>query len=205
MDNYELARLINNLIRLGTVAEVRYSPASVRVKTGELTTNWVPVMTARAGDVRTWCPPSVGEQVLLLSPGGDLTAAVALTGVYSDSHSEPGSNGDTHITHYPDGAVVQYNHASGEMSVKGIQKLVIEASNEVDVTAGSKTKINSPVVEINGMLSLTGGSATMTVGEMHIKGTVKQTNGQLSSNGVVLDSHIHSGVQSGGGTTGGPQ
>lgn len=176
MDTYELARLINNLIRLGTVAEVRYSPASVRVKTGELTTNWVPFMTTRAGDVRTWCPPSVGEQVLLLSPGGDLTAAVALTGVYSDSHSEPGSNGDTHITHYPDGAVVQYNHSSGEMSITGIKTLVIDASSSI--------KITSPKTEIEGV--------------------VEQNSGPLSSNGVVLHTHVHSGVTPGASNTGGP-
>lgn len=48
-------------------------------------------------------------------------------------------------------------------------------------------------------MSGTGGGAGTT-----ITGPIQQSGGTLSSNGVVLDTHVHSGVQPGGGNTGGP-
>ena len=38
-----------------------------------------------------------------------------------------------------------------------------------------------------------------------ISGTIVQTGGTLSSNGIVLATHTHPGVQAGGSNTGGPQ
>lgn len=45
-----------------------------------------------------------------------------------------------------------------------------------------------------------GGGATVTV-----TGTFTHTGGSLTSNGITLHTHTHSGVQPGGGNTGGPQ
>ncbi|MCX2525489.1 hypothetical protein [Larsenimonas rhizosphaerae] len=42
MHPVELARLLQNLIRLGTVAEVDHADVCVRVQCGELLTDWVP-------------------------------------------------------------------------------------------------------------------------------------------------------------------
>lgn len=62
MNLVELLRLVHNLIRLGTIAEVDHSHAQVRVQSGELLTNWLPWLEARAGTTRTWSAPTVGEQ-----------------------------------------------------------------------------------------------------------------------------------------------
>ena len=61
----ELQRLIDNLIRIGTVTAVR--SGECRVKTGDIITNWRPYATARAGKNRTRHRLSIGEQVLMLS------------------------------------------------------------------------------------------------------------------------------------------
>ncbi|MCW8199298.1 phage baseplate assembly protein V [Verminephrobacter aporrectodeae subsp. tuberculatae] len=84
---YELNRRIENILRAGTVAEVRHGkPARCRVKTGGLLSNWVPFVAGRSGGTaRMWWPPKVGEQCLLLSPGGDMLRAVAIPGIYSDA------------------------------------------------------------------------------------------------------------------------
>ncbi|WMR36092.1 phage baseplate assembly protein V, partial [Metapseudomonas otitidis] len=37
-----LARLLENLIRLGTIAEVDHAAARVRVQSGQLLTGWLP-------------------------------------------------------------------------------------------------------------------------------------------------------------------
>lgn len=65
MDTNELQRLILNLVRKGTIAEVDHASAKCRVATGDLTTNWISWMALAAGQTRDWNPPTVGEQVLL--------------------------------------------------------------------------------------------------------------------------------------------
>lgn len=71
----EIMRLITNLIRTGVVTEVDRENWLCRVKTGELETNWISWLTLRAGNARTWWRPSEGEQVVLLSLGGNLETA----------------------------------------------------------------------------------------------------------------------------------
>ncbi|EFO1326636.1 phage baseplate assembly protein V [Escherichia coli] len=68
----EIMRLITNLIRTGVVTEVDRENWLCRVKTGDLETNWISWLTLRAGNARTWWRPSEGEQVVLLSLGGNL-------------------------------------------------------------------------------------------------------------------------------------
>ncbi|ENM1106132.1 phage baseplate assembly protein V, partial [Pseudomonas aeruginosa] len=65
-----LARLLENLIRLGIVAAVDHATQRVRVQTGNLLTGWLPWLSPRAGADREWNAPSLDEQVLLLSPSG---------------------------------------------------------------------------------------------------------------------------------------
>lgn len=88
---YEANRRIENLLRLCTVADVRTEhPARCRVQSGQLLTDWLPWLTLRAGGgAATWWAPAVGEQCLLLSPGGDLRRGVVLPGLYSDQRRPP--------------------------------------------------------------------------------------------------------------------
>ena len=73
----EIMRLITNLIRTGVVTEVDRTNWLCRVKTGDLETNWINWLTLRAGNARTWWKPSEGEQVVLLSLGGNCSINAA--------------------------------------------------------------------------------------------------------------------------------
>ncbi len=84
----EIMRLITNLIRTGVVTEVDRENWLCRVKTGELETNWISWLTLRAGNARTWWRPSEGEQVVLLSLGGNLETAFALPPVAAVMESD---------------------------------------------------------------------------------------------------------------------
>lgn len=85
----EIMRLITNLIRTGTVTEEDRVNWLCRVKTGDLETNWINWLTCRAGKSRTWWKPSVGEQVVLFSLGGNLETAFALPAVSQISFRHP--------------------------------------------------------------------------------------------------------------------
>ncbi|WP_210526461.1 phage baseplate assembly protein V [Pantoea ananatis] len=185
----EIMRLITNLIRTGTVSEVDPVNWLCRVKTGELETNWINWLTLRAGNTRTWWQPTAGEQVILLSMGGNLETAFALPAIYSDAFPPPANSENGSATQYSDGGFFQYEPATGQLLIKNIKSVRIEAADGIQlltkafgVEAG-KTTLNS---------------------ETAINGAVTQRGGDMSSNGVVVHTHKHDGVKSGNDTSGGP-
>lgn len=114
----EIMRLITNLIRTGVVTEVDRENWLCRVKTGELETNWISWLTLRAGNARTWWRPSEGEQVVLLSLGGNLETAFALPAVYSNQFAPPSTSADACVTEHPDGGWFEYEPTTGRWYVR---------------------------------------------------------------------------------------
>ena len=98
------------------------------------------------------------------------------------------------------GAPVQYIQftASG-ISIVSPAKITLQAP-AVLIEAASKITMDTPLVEITGQMTQTGakGSGAQT------HGGLTNTGGTISSNGIVLDTHKHTGVQPGGSETGGP-
>lgn len=181
-DINELLRLLLNVIRTGTVTEVDTKNWLCRVATGELETNWIPWLTMRAGGAVTWWAPSVDEQVLLLSVGGDLSAAFVLPAIYSNDRPPPSTDEKAMVTVFPDKARFEYSPATGTLHVSGVKKTIFDSEG---------IELNTDKFTVN---------ADKTV----INGPVEQTGGNMSSNGVVVHTHRHSGVASGGSNTGGP-
>ncbi|WP_247392473.1 phage baseplate assembly protein V [Ralstonia pseudosolanacearum] len=198
MDTADLARLLENLLRIGTIAEVRHStPPAVRVQTGGITTTWRPWAERRAGTTRTWNPPTVGEQVLLFCPSGDLSNAVILCGIPTAANDVPSNDPNRTVTLYPDGALTSYDHTAGLLTVQGVKTVFLEATANVLVKAPNTTFDGD--VTVKGRFAYENGIAGHG-GENgnNITGSLTHEGGQLSSNGVVLDKHGHGGVQHGG-------
>ncbi len=111
----DLERRLANVVRTGLVAEVDLAAARVRAEydrdaaDAPVLTGWLPWLAARAGADRTWWPPTVGEQVLLVAPDGDLAQAVALPALYRTAHPAPESSGEKHTALYRDGALLEYD------------------------------------------------------------------------------------------------
>lgn len=92
----DLQQRLANLFRAGTVQEVDLPNSRVRVAFGAgNVSDWVPWMTSRAGGVREWNPPSVGEQVCLICPGGTGNAGFILKGgIYKEGYAANGTAPD---------------------------------------------------------------------------------------------------------------
>nr|WP_300306896.1 phage baseplate assembly protein V [Halomonas sp.] len=152
----ELLRLINNLIRFGTIAEVDHGEPGkrlpcVRVKIGELLTTWLVWQEARAGTTRTWCPPTVGEQVLVLAPGGDLAGAAVLPGFFRTQHPAPSNSPDLFHAVMPDGASFEYNHAAHRLhAVTGPSSITMDRSRILLSTNGSTLEMDAAGIRLNG-------------------------------------------------------
>ncbi|MDN7430523.1 phage baseplate assembly protein V [Burkholderia sp. AU45388] len=82
-----------------------------------LTTNWLPWKAARAGKVRTWSAPSIGEPVVIDCPGGDPSQGVVSGAEYSDDYPAPSTSPNEHLIDFPDGGRIVYDDASHALTV----------------------------------------------------------------------------------------
>lgn len=71
----EADRRIANVIQLGTITSIDNATNTARVKIGDLDSAAIPVMQLRSGALKMHWMPSVGEQVSVLAPSGDMARA----------------------------------------------------------------------------------------------------------------------------------
>jgi len=230
----EHSRLLHNLLRVGTIAEVDTAAALARFADddGALVTAPRPWIERRAGTTRSWNPPTLGEQCMLLSPGGDPNNGIILLGIPSDAHPAPSTSPDVDRTDYPDGAVIEYDHVAHHLSAQIPGSATLDAETNVAVNAGGTitaaaggnisattparaslnagggADITAPTTTINGNLQLNGafvgaGGYTVTFNSPARFAQSTDFDGPMTHNGKTIDStHTHDGVQSGGSKTG---
>lgn len=184
----ELARLIENTVRFGTIAEVQYTPPRVRVRTGELLTTWLPWLAWRAGESLEWDPPTIHEQVILLSPSGQLANGVVITGVFSDLIPANGDRAGLKRRTYADGAVVEYDSVAHHL------RAVLPAGGTSEVISDGGIRIVGDIVHE--------GNYTQT-GNQKVTGKVEVTEDVVAA-GISLVLHKHAGVMPGPSQTGSP-
>ncbi|PWE46677.1 phage baseplate assembly protein V [Pseudomonas prosekii] len=207
-----LARFVENLIRFGTIADIQMKPPRVQVKTGSLTTAWLPWLTPRAGADREWNPPTVGEQIILLSPSGQLSNGIVLTGLFSNHIPANGDRAGLHRCTYRDGAVIEYDsvahHLNATLPNQGTTKLV--SLGGIHITGpitheGDYTQTGNHIV--TGKITHKGnytqqGNYTQT-GNQTTTGKITASVDVLAA-AISLVLHAHGGVMPGGSLTGPP-
>lgn len=180
----EAFRLINNLVRIGTIAEVDHGKARARVKSGDNLTGWQKWVTLRAGTTTEWDPPTIGEQVVLLSPCGDLAQSVILVGLFTSN--EPSANATEHKRVYPDGATIAYDHSKKALTASLPDKVSINISGSATVNIGGNAttavggvcKLTAKMIHHNnGMPVVTTGHICHFTGNPHGHGSTTVTAG----------------------------
>jgi phage baseplate assembly protein V len=123
----DILRRLENLLRPGTIAEVDHAKAKVKVRlSSEHTTGWLSYFARRAGNTITWDPPEPGEQVLVLSPGGELATGFVLTGIYSGSRPAPSKSAALHLVRYSDGLECSYDTGTNTLSIQREKDLKVK-------------------------------------------------------------------------------
>lgn len=206
-DVSELNRQVANLVRIGSVSELDEANARVKLSVSGLTTDWLPWSAARAGKTRTWSPPQIGEQVIMVSPFGDMGQAVVVGSLFSDAATAPAASKDQETTVYPDGSTVDYNSATNTLTVTvaGTGNVVVNCK-VATVNAETSVTLDTPETTCTGNLTVLK-SLTMGAGGGSVKmtGPVEITGATLTHNGKNVGStHQHTDVQPGGSNTGAP-
>ena len=182
------ARMLENLIRFGVIAAVQMEPPRVKVKTGELTTAWLPWIAPRAGTDQVWDPPTEGEQVMLFSPSGQLANGVAVTGLFSDHIPANGKRAGLHRRTYADGTVIEYDSVAHHL-------------NATLVDGGTTNLISTGGINLVGDITHQG-DYTQT-GNQNVTGKVTVSIDVIAA-GVSLVKHPHTDVKSCVDQSGGP-
>lgn len=174
---------LSNQIRLGTVAQVDLAQARCRVQTGGMVTDYLPWFVTAAGNLITWSPPTVGEQVFVLSPEGDTLGGVVVRGLYSDAFPAPSASADEHLVRFPDGAVIRYDSAAHSLQA------ILPGGGKAQITASGGVTVDGPVT-INGDVTVSGKVTAST---------------DVIGGGISLKIHKHLQVTPGNGVSGLPQ
>jgi phage baseplate assembly protein V len=129
----DIQRRMANLFRVGKVAEVDRAKGRVKVQFQGVTSAWLPWMTGRAGAVRDWNPPSIGEQVCVCAPSGELGAGFIM----------PGS--------------INYDGNPAPDSRENVQKLTLPAGGSYEISVGGMTLVLAGgKLTLNGSIEVTG-------------------------------------------------
>ena len=204
----ELHRRLENIIRFGTIKTIHPAKpfTTVTVTIGEITTAKLRFLTLRAGKTKTWDPPTVGEEVIVLSPSGVLEMGVAIAGFNNKDNPSPSDDLNQTIRIFEDGCIFSYDisthHLSAILPPGG--KAIITADG--GVTVNGDTTINGNV-QVNGSIAMTGnntvGGSQLVQGSSHSTGNFS-TEADVKAGEISLKNHKTSGVKSGTETSGGP-
>lgn len=163
----DLARRLANVVRPGRIEALDAERARARVRYAAepaAVTAWLPWLAAAAGADRAWRAPTVGEQVLLLAPGGDLAAAFVLAGLYQDAFPPPATEPAQRTFAFEDGARLAYDAAA-----HALRATLPEGATAALAAPGGLT--------ITGDLTLDGAltvkAAATLEGELAVAGTIQ--------------------------------
>lgn len=155
----DLIRRMENLIRPGTVDAADYAAARVRVRSGDLLTDWIPWFTQRAGNDRDWWAPEEGEQVVLLCPSGDPAQGFALPAGFQQAHPAPANSADVHRREYADGSFVEYDRAAhrlivtvngGDVQLNATGNVDAAIGGNLEAIADGHAKVTANNIELDG-------------------------------------------------------
>lgn len=173
--------IAGDLVRKGRIASV--VDALCTVETGDLITPPLPWFAGRAGSVRTWSAPTVGEQCLLICAEGETENGVVFLGLYCDAFPAPDATQDQDVAVYADGARLAYDAKAHALTA------TLPAGGTAEIAAPGGIKIKGDV-EIDGALAV---SKKVSAEE------------DVTAAGISLKSHVHSAVKTGTDKSGAPQ
>ncbi|MFL9560684.1 phage baseplate assembly protein V [Acinetobacter baumannii] len=205
--NADINRRLENLIRFGTIKTVNPSKPIplVTVDLDDIVTPEIRFFNARSGDDSTWDPPSLGEEVMVISPCGEIgPTSVVFYGLYNNEHPAPSDDLNQKIRVFADGCIIAYDISAHQLSaiLPSGGKAIVTAHG--GITVNGDTTINGNL-QINGSTAMTGnntvGGSQLVQGSSHSTGAFS-TEADVKAGSISLKEHKHPGDS--GGTTGGP-
>lgn len=179
----ELSRQIANLIRVGEITALDFDDPEaprVKVEVSGFPSDWLPWSAGRAGATRKWSPPSVGEQVIIVAPYGDLGQAMIIGSLFSSAKPSPDTSATRETTTYPDGSAVSYDSASHTLTVT--------------VAAAGRVVVNCKTATVNAEEEMTFDTPLATfTGNIKAVGSIEDSVRSMAGDRQIYNQHNHGG------------
>ncbi len=128
----DLMRLLDNVVCLGTIAEVDHAAAKVRLDLSGRRTGWLPYPAEIGANFRRWRPLRVGTQVLAACPSGNPANAVIVQFLYTDALPPSANSGAVDLIQFDDGTIVRHDSGARRTEITSPGgTLVLDATNVV--------------------------------------------------------------------------
>ena len=215
-------------LRFGIVTGVDPASGAARVQLPDgdgMVTMPLRVLGRRTLKDKAQTLPDIGEPVACLFSGQGLEQGVILGAHYTANTPSPGQEAPLDYVRYEDGTELWYDRVrhkliakvhgdidaetTGSVDLRAARKLTASVQGEATVTSEASLSLKAPRISLAGKLSCTGydggpGEAEIP-GRMNIrKGDLAVRDGDVSADDVSLKGHLHTGVDTGSGTSGGP-
>lgn len=164
----QLERLLQNIVVIASITETDFQNLKVRCVAGDLDFGWLDWPCEVGKNFKAWRPLRVGTQVIVTSPGGDTTQGKITSMLYTDALAAPSTDEDVDLIQFNDGAKVEYNSKSGDMTVWAVGNMIHKANKLM-------------IYEAKGH---------------RFYGPVEQTGGDMTSDGVSAQKHVHEKTKS---------
>jgi phage baseplate assembly protein V len=166
------------MIRYGLVSQFSPSTMKAKVKFGDddIVTDWLPIIKQRTSGDQSFDCLVINEQVACIMDE-NLETGVILGAIYSTADTPPEEAGEKIWGRkFEDGTILKYDQSSHKLTVKLV---------------GSGAKM-----EIEGDVEVTG--------KITASGNIETSTGDVKAGTVALKLHTHTGVTTGGGSSGPP-
>lgn len=177
------------MIRYGKVTSIFPKKGTIKVTFEDINIPSVeiPVLQGRTEKTKHYSFPKIGEVGICIFPENTFNGFYLGSG-YDEATPIPAEAGEgIEITVFSDGTTISYDENNS--------KLYINCKNQIEIVA-KNLKIECPKTQFIGNIDIKG--------SVNIKGKL-DTSEDVTTNGISLKNHSHSGVKAGEDNTGGPQ
>ncbi|KAB0476525.1 phage baseplate assembly protein V [Vibrio chagasii] len=194
----DLQRRMANMIRRGRVHSVDFEQSPPRVKVEyekDAVTGWLPWISGRESSKhRTdWEPLAIGEQVIILSESGDLSAGVVIPSLPDASSPVPSTSPDEHVSRYEDGTTFTYNRKTHTLTIDVQGDVNFHATG--NVTSHIEGNMSA---QIDGTADVTVAKATTVKTDATLKVEAVQDLSIKTGANMVLDASGNVDIKAGG-------
>lgn len=218
-----------NMLKFGIISELDAPKGLARVlfpDADNIVSNWLPVSVPLTLNDKISVPLFVNEHVWCVMDD-NLEYGVIGGAIYSTEDTPASGNANKVSIQFAQGLLVEYNRSNKTLSVSGSGKVKIDVNNDVEIKSATKVTliattevdITAPLTKVTGAMNVigtltagaiaasgaggSGGSGNVSVdGNLNVTGNV--TGGQVKEGLIRLGTHKHTGVATGGGTSGTP-
>lgn len=213
------------MIRFGIICDIDAAKGLARVDFIEdgIVSDWLPIIVPKGlGDSFSWML-DINEQVACLMDK-HAEDGVILGAIYSNANQPNGGNKDKFRVVFSDDTVIEYDRAAHKLTADVKGAVEVKATGDVDVETATNATVkavlvtlDAPNVTCTGILTAaqiatapgTGGTGALEIdGDITVTGNVTadgDVEGTDVKAGIIsLLTHKHTGVSTGGGTSGTP-